>query len=293
MAYIVIVSAVGVIVIWWLRRTITMVEEQRRKRLQTLNRFDAAVHTESPHENPLIQARKLALESLSSRFSILRRLLIPAVFLLWLVALAYPFLGNVPANVVSLMVAAATVIVGIAAKPYVENLISGIVISFSRLVRIGDTLLIDGNYGTVEDITITHTLVKIWDWRRYIIPNSRMLEKEFINYSIVDTYQWAYVEFWVDHDADIERVREIAVRAASSSDHFANYEAPRFWLMEMGKEGIKCWVAAWAQSPADAWLLKNEIRTELVRELAQAGIRTHTYRIDGLEALKDTMEPRK
>jgi len=103
------------------------------------------------------------------------------------------------------------------------------------------------------------------------------LQKEFINYTIVDAYQWAYVEFWVSYNADLKRVQEASLRTASESRYFADYEPPKFWIMEMDKGGIKCWIAAWAQSPADAWQLKNEIRTKLARELQNMGIKTHLY----------------
>jgi len=274
--YMIATGLIGLTAIWWVRKILFRTERQRKRRLEDLDHFDA-VKTSSPHDDPLVRARTRALASVGIRYGIIRHLVIPLILILLSLALAYPFLGQIPANLVSLMVAAATVVLGIAAKPFVENLISGIVISFSQPIRIGDTVLVDGNYGTVEDITMIHTRVKIWDWRRYIVPNSLMLQKEFVNYTIVDAYQWAYIEFWVGYDADLTAVQETSLRVARECLHFADYEPPRFWIMEMDKAGVKCWIAAWAQSPADAWLLKHEIRTNLVQELQEMGIRTHLY----------------
>jgi small-conductance mechanosensitive channel len=241
--YLLATAIIGLTLVWWVRRILLRTEEQRKQHLEELTHFDA-VKTSSPHDNPISRARTRALENVGTRYGIIRHLLIPLILILVAVAWTYPFLGHIPANLVSLMVAAATVVVGIAAKPLVENLIAGIVISFSQPIRIGDTILIEGNYGTVEDITMVHTRIKIWDWRRYIVPNSLMLQKEFINYTIVDTYQWAYIEFWVGYDADLEWVQETSLRATSESRHFADYEPPKFWIMEMDKNGVKCWVAA-------------------------------------------------
>ncbi|MCP4753246.1 MAG: mechanosensitive ion channel [Proteobacteria bacterium] len=178
---------------------------------------------------------------------------------------------------ISVVVATSAVLIGIAAKPFVENLLSGMLISFSNPIRIGDTVIIDGIYGTVEDVTITHTIIKEWNWRRYIITNSRMLQKDVVNCSITDNYQWAHVEFWVDYDTDLESVGETAIAAATRSQYYTDYEPPRFWIMEMEKEAVKCWVAAWADSPTDAWQLTHEIRTYLVLKLKESGIRTHRY----------------
>jgi small-conductance mechanosensitive channel len=266
----------GAFLLWWLHRRIQLVEVKKRERLERADLVNA-VHTKSPVGDPNKKARSGALESVATRFSIIRRALIALVTILWLLALAFPFLGDLPATFVSVMVAAAAVVIGIAAKPFVENLISGVVISFSQPVRLGDTVMIDGNYGTVEDITMTHTRIKLWDWRRYTVPNSLMIQKEFHNYTIIDSYQWAYVEFWVAYDADLEQVREIAMEAVVSSPHFADYEPPRFWIMQMTEKSVKCWVAGWANSPAEAWLLMHETRTDLVKKLRSFGIKTHIY----------------
>ncbi len=271
------VGIVGVLILWWLNRYIRRTEDTLLERLERLKRFDA-IRTESPLEDPTGEARERGLENVTTRFSMVRRTLLPVVGLLIVVIVILPLLSGVPATFLSLLVAIVGVIAGIAAKPLIENLIAGVVISFSQPVRIGDTLLIDGHFGTVEDISTTHTTVKIWDWRRYMVPNSVMLTKEFINCSIVDRYQWAFVEFWVAPETDLERVRELALAAPKRSGKFADYEEPRFWVMEMGQSGIRCWVAAWANTPYAAWLLGHEVRTELARRFREEGIKTHLYR---------------
>jgi small-conductance mechanosensitive channel len=179
---------------------------------------------------------------------------------------------------VSAVVAVITVVLGVAARPLIENAMSGLVISYSRLVNLGDTVRIDDVYGTVEDITITHTTIKVWDWRRYIVPNSKMIQHSFYNYSVVDKFEWTYVDFWIAYDADFEAVEKIAREIPTKSKHFADYEEPQVWVMELAPEGMRCWLAAWANAPSDAWYLRNDMRTELVRELAKAGIATHLRR---------------
>jgi small-conductance mechanosensitive channel len=57
-------------------------------------------------------------------------------------------------------------------------------------------VLVEGFYGTIEDVTLTHTVVKIWDWRRYVIPDARMLSDPFVSASLFDPFVWSSVEFW-------------------------------------------------------------------------------------------------
>lgn len=287
-----VVGGAGLLVCWWLMRRIRKIETNLSERVERLKRFEA-VGTDSPLEDPAGEARARGLESIATRFSLMRRTILPFVIAVTMGLLALPLLGVVPVAYVSIVAAVVAVVAGIAARPLFENLFAGIVISLSQPIRVGDTVLIDGNYGTVEDISVTHTTIKIWDWRRFMVPNTYMLGHEFINYSLVDRFQWAHVEFWVEPEADLDRVREIAVAAPRASRQYANYEDPRFWIMEMGKEGIRCWVAAWANTPSAAWTLKHDIRTELCRQLQAAGIRTHIYRhaLDTAPALPPAEKP--
>ena len=276
--YILCVGFSGALLIWWIRTRIIRLENRRKKRIKRLKRFES-VKTATPVDEPVEDAIEAAVDSIENRFSIIRKLSFFSIITVWVVALIFPFIDKVPATFVSIVVAASGIIIGVAARPFIENLISGIVISFSRSVRIGDTVIIDDKYGSVEDITITHTVVKIWNWRRYIIPNSRMLSKELINCTINDAYQWIHVEFFVAYDYDIDLVKDLAISVASGSKYFADYEDPKFWVMDLEEKGYKCWIAAWADSPIDAWELGNDIRTELIREFRAKGIKTHKYEL--------------
>ncbi len=274
--YLVSTAVAGFLILFYLRFILRRIHRQRIQRIQDVDEF-SAVGTASP-ENDLDNKTKIrAKASVSNRFSIIQRGTLIFVATIWFFALAFPFLGKIPAALVSILVGAAAVIVGIAVRPFLENMISGIVISFSKQLRTGDTVIIDNNYGTVEDISLTHTVIKAWDWRRYIIPNNRMLTKEFLNFSISDSFIWEHVEFWISHDADINRVEDISLRAAAGNEYFADYEDPRFWIMDMEKEAIKCWVAGWTNSPADSWMFKVELRKQLISEFQKAGIQSHVY----------------
>ena len=277
--YLLAVGISGAFFIWWCKKKIFLTEEKRKARITKIKRF-TAVETSSPTDTPEKDAKEAALESVENRYSIIRRVSFFLIVFIWFTALIYPFLSGVPSAFVSVLVAASGVILGLAARPIIENLISGIVLSFSNLARIGDTVLIDDKYGTIEDITMTHTVIKIWNWRRYIVPNSKMLTKEIVNCTINDSYQWSHVEFSVAYDTDLDLLKKLAINAAAQSEYFADYEDPSFWIMDMQEKGYKCWIAAWADRPGDAWELKNDIRTRLISDFQINGIRAHKFEFD-------------
>lgn len=272
--YLTVVGLLGLLVmvrtLMWLRRS----EARRAERLKRRRRL-YAVRTRSPVEEHNRLAKERGLDSIRAQASVLRRVLVPSILLITLLLMSLPFLGGVPAATVSVVTAAVAVTVGIAARPGLENAISGLVMSFSRVVNIGDTVEIDGRYGTIEDITGTHVTLKTWDWRRYVISNSEMLRNTVINYTLNDSHVWAHADFWVSYGASIDEVRELVRQTPKSSRHWSGHEEPRVWVMELGPNGWRGRVAAWADGPADAWMLMDHVRVEMLRIFHEHGITCH------------------
>jgi len=266
LALVVLVTAIQVIFKTALKRKKAVIDDLK---------VSEAIPTSTPLERPLRSFKKRAKESVTQRFSIFRKVAIMLGMILVLIAATFPFVDQLPQAVISILVGSAAIITGMAAKPFIENFLSGIAITASKMLNIGDTIIMNGNYGTIEDISPTHTVVKLWDWRRFVIPNTQMINQEFVNYTLQDKWLWAHVEFFVSPDADIRQVKAIAEEAARKSRHFHEVEEPSFWVMEAEKDCIKCWLAAWAASPAEAWELKADMRTELILRFQQAGIKSH------------------
>ena len=107
-------------------------------------------------------------------------------------------------------------VVGFAAKSTLANLISGLSLAVYRPFRIGDKVSINGEYGTVEDITLRHTIVLTWQHKRLIIPNEIIDNMTLINYSIIDPVMLCTVELGVSYDSDIDLVRSLILEVANN-----------------------------------------------------------------------------
>jgi len=270
----------GGLLVWFLLTTLlARTERKRAQRIHKLKRFEP-VRADAPGAGHTEESRDRALENLGSRFSIIRRTLLTLVLLFWITLALLPFLGSFSTGMISVFGAVGAVLLGIAARPFLENVIAGYVVTFSKQFRTGDTILIDDQYGTIEDITPIHTVVKLWDWRRYVVPNSAMLTKEVVNYTNREGLLWARLLFHIAYDADMDVVREAAVRTGRESRFHAGDEDPQFWIMGMEKESVQCWLAMWTRSPADAWSIRVEVAGKLIKELAARGIRTHSYELN-------------
>lgn len=289
--YLAVVGGIAVLVtariLWWLKAA-----EIRNLRVFKRQVDQQPIQTSGPVDDPAAVADKQVSEAIATRFSVTRRLLIPIVAVIAAALAALPFLDMVPAASVSLVVGAVTVVAGLALRPVIENAIAGLVISSSKLISVGDTLVIEDHYGTVEDISTTHTTIKLWDWRRYVVSNTNMLQTEFLNFTLWDQFIWAYIVFYVDYSADLDEVERLVAEAAKSSPAYADYEEPRFWIIDTTPDAVLCWAAAWTEGPSDAWRLKHDMRKHLIPELAKRGWAPRAHRVAGIRDMAPVPESR-
>jgi moderate conductance mechanosensitive channel len=261
-------------------RLLARIRDARLARIPRINPMAVPVGEDAPMDNPNQTAKQVARTSVRNRFSIMSRGAMLLLITLGLLVAVFPFLGDIPQTMLSVVTAIAAAVVGIAARPLVENIFAGVVMSLSQQIRLGDTVMIDDKYGTVEDITMTHTVIKVWDWRRYVVPNSAMLNKEIENFSHRDHYLWATVVFSVDYHQDLDEIEELALAAATASEHFRAAEEPQLWVWDLAADRVTCWLAAWAESPQNAWYLKADMRRRLVRSFRDRGVQTHRQVIE-------------
>ncbi|PZU66676.1 MAG: hypothetical protein DI540_13310 [Sphingobium sp.] len=120
---------------------------------------------------------------------------------------------------VSLMASAglAALAVGAAAQPALKNLIAGIQMAFSEPIRLDDVVIIEGEWGRIEEIRLTYVVVRIWDDRRMVVPVSYFLEKPFQNWTTKTSDLLGTVFLYVDPTADIERIRARFVEAVKAN----------------------------------------------------------------------------
>ncbi|MFF4247215.1 mechanosensitive ion channel family protein [Streptomyces sp. NPDC001822] len=100
------------------------------------------------------------------------------------------------------------IVAGVAAQSTLGNLFAGFQIAFGDMVRIGDTVVVDGEWGTVEEITLTFLAVRTWDERRITMPVSYFTSKPFENWSRGGAQMTGTVFLQLDHSAPVSAMRE-------------------------------------------------------------------------------------
>ena len=77
----------------------------------------------------------------------------------------------------------AGIVAGLAARPVLSNLIAGVQLAMTQPIRLEDAVIVENEWGNIEEITSTYVVVRLWDWRRMIVPLTYFIEKPFQNWT--------------------------------------------------------------------------------------------------------------
>lgn len=157
----------------------------------------------------------------------------------------------------------AGIAVGLAARPVISNLIAGIQLAFTEPVRIDDVLVVNGEFGRVEEITPTYIVLKIWDERRMIVPLSYFIEQPFENWTRNSTSLLGSVFPWVDYEAPIGELRKELTRILEASELW-DRRVNNLVTTEAGTDSLQLRALVSAGSASAAWDLRCEVREKLV-----------------------------
>ena len=115
----------------------------------------------------------------------------------------------------------AGIVAGLAARPVLSNLMAGVQLAMTQPIRLYDAVIVENEYGTIEEITSTYVVVKLWDLRRMIVPLTYFIEKPFQNWTRESSTLIGTVLIYVDYRAPVAAMRKAAediVRASSRWD---------------------------------------------------------------------------
>ena len=158
------------------------------------------------------------------------------------------------------------VILGLAMREPIENVVAGLIVAVTEPVRIDDVVVIEGEWGNIEEINLTHAVVRIWDRRRLVLPTSYFLTESFENWTRHGTSVLGTVFMHVDLGVDIDEVRAQLGRIVTASPYWDGQD----WglqVTDLGEYSVQLRALASAADASDAWDLRCEIREALLPSL--------------------------
>lgn len=157
----------------------------------------------------------------------------------------------------------AGIAVGFAARPVLSNLIAGVQLALTQPIRLGDVVVIEGEWGTVEELTATYVVIHIWDWRRLIVPLSYFMEKPFANWTRSSSAIIGSVFLYADYSVPVEKVRQKAIEFAHQSK-FWDKQVINLQVTDAKQHTLELRVLATAANSSQAWDLRCELREKLI-----------------------------
>ncbi len=198
-----------------------------------------------------------------TRLRLLRRLVFAAIIVIG-VALALSEFAAIRRLTTGVLASSAVLglVVGFAARQVLANAVAGVVLAITQPIRVGDLVTFEEQTGTVEDLRLNYTYMRLGDGRRLIVPNERLASSTLENHTIVDPRVHVEVSLWIPPYAD-------AARALAVLADRPELEAV---VAEVERDGIRLSVGAWAASPAERAGVEAELRAECLERLRTEGL---------------------
>jgi len=214
--------------------------------------------------HPITVADNLEARRIQTQTRVLTRTLVGLIVLVGgsLMLMTLPGVRQVGA---SLLASAGVVgiVAGFAARPVFGNLIAGLQIGLTQPIRIDDVVIVEGEWGVIEEITGAYVVVRVWDQRRLVVPLQYWVEKPFQNWTRASAELIGTVFLWVDYTLPLAPLRLALQRACESSPDWDR----RLCLLQVTEAGERAMQLRALVTAADAskdWNLRCHVREQLV-----------------------------
>lgn len=154
-------------------------------------------------------------------------------------------------------------IVGLAAQRTIATLLAGVQIAITQPIRIDDVVIVENEWGRIEEITFTYVVVRIWDLRRLVLPITYFIEKPFQNWTRVTADLLGTVFLYVDYTVPVKAIREELHRILKSTDLWDG----KAWVLQVTNatdRTVELRALMSARDAPTAWNLRCEVREKLI-----------------------------
>jgi small-conductance mechanosensitive channel len=155
------------------------------------------------------------------------------------------------------------IIAGVAAQKTLANLLAGFQIALAQPIRQDDVLVVEGEWGRVEEITLTYVVLHIWDDRRMVLPLTYFIEKPFQNWTRVSAQLLGAIKIWVDYSFPVEAGRRALKQIIEEQPLWDR----RFWNLQVTDADAKAMqlrILVTAGDSSAAWDLRCAVREQFI-----------------------------
>lgn len=155
------------------------------------------------------------------------------------------------------------IVVGMAAQRTIGNFIAGLQIAFTQPIRLDDIVIVENEWGRIEEITLTYVVVKIWDLRRLVVPINYFIEKPFQNWTRTSADILGTVYIYVDYTVPVDAIREQLQKILNESE-FWDKKVCVLQVTNATERTVELRVLMSAADASTAWSLRCQVREKLI-----------------------------
>jgi small-conductance mechanosensitive channel len=206
----------------------------------------------------------LRARSRATQLTIIRRIWVFAVAFvaLSMALLSIPDLRNVGVSMFA-SAGVAGIVIGVAAQPVLANLVAGLQIAFSQPIRIEDAVVVEGEWGWIEEVGLFHVVIRLWDWRRLVVPLTYFSSTPFQNWTKTQAAILGSIYWRVDYRAPIQEMREKLDDILDEADLW-DRQSSVLQVTESDETTLTVRALASASTSSRAWDLRCHVREQMI-----------------------------
>jgi small-conductance mechanosensitive channel len=211
----------------------------------------------------------LAARRVHTQVKVLHRIMVVVISIVTLAAMLMTF-PQIKHLGISLLASAglAGLVLGTAMKSSLSNLIAGVQIAFTQPIRIEDAVVVEGEWGWVEEIGTSYVILRLWDLRRMVLPLAYFLEHPFQNWTRQTAELIGSVFLYVDYTVPVEEVRQELRRIVGKNPKWRG-QVCVLQVTDATTNAIQLRALVDARDSSAAWDLRCEVRESLIQFLQE------------------------
>jgi small-conductance mechanosensitive channel len=219
--------------------------------------------------NPADTADNLRARQLQTQVNVLGRTLMVFIFVIGVAGalMTFPSVRQIGTSLLA-SAGVAGLVAGLAARPVLGNLIAGLQIALTQPIRLDDVLVVEGEWGRVEEITGAFVVVRLWDERRLVLPLQWFIEHTFQNWTRSSSNIIGSVFWWVDYRMPLEPLRAELTRLCGSAPEWDG----RLVLLQVtdtSEKSIQLRALVSSSDSSRNWDLRCHVREGLIAFIAR------------------------
>lgn len=212
----------------------------------------------------------LRARRIHTQFQIIKKIVVAVISILGLatVLMSFDTFRQLGAGLLA-SAGLAGLVIGLAAQKTLTNLLAGIQMAITQPIRLDDVVIVEGEWGQIEEISLTYVVVRIWDLRRLILPISYFLEHPFENWTRMSAEILGTVFLYTDYTVPVDDIREELRRIVEQSPDW-NGKVCTVLVTKAGPEGVEVRALVSSTDASKVWNLRCEVREKLVAFLQRS-----------------------